>query len=124
MNVNEVYPESTSDFLHANDVVNHPINITIETVEVLNVKNYNNPSQTVQKLAIRTSNGKIIVLNATQAKAISMLLGAETNLWVGHDLIVGAVNVMVNGVLRNTLTFVLPPIMDGDKAPVPESIPF
>lgn len=79
-NVNEVY-QSNSDFLKADDIGQNFWTLTIAGVEM---KAFDNGER---KLAVSFQDlDKLLLLNMTNARAISDLYGGDTDHWVGRQV--------------------------------------
>lgn len=95
--VNEIY-QSNSDFLKADDIGNNFWTMTISAVEM---KAFDNGER---KLAVAFENhDKTLLLNMTNARAISDLYGGGTDGWIGRQIMLFTMPVDYQGKKVNAI---------------------
>lgn len=112
-NVNDIY-QSNSDFLKAEDIGNNFWTMTIKSVEM---KAFDNGER---KLALTfTELDRNLLLNMTNARAISDLYGAGTDGWIGKQIMLFTMPVDYQGKKVNAIR-VRGPAPQASPQPVPQ----
>lgn len=112
--VNEIY-QSNSDFLKADDIGNNFWTMTIRDVEM---KAFDNGER---KLAIAfEDHDKTLLLNMTNARAISDLYGGGTDHWIGRQIMLFTMPVDYQGKKVNAIR-VRAPAPQGGPQPAQQS---